>query len=206
MSKKKQKYYVVWKGIVPGVYKSWEECQQQITGYVGALYKSFESLDEAEMAIKSAPHKYIGSTKQKELPASASPIVPSISVDAACAGVPGPMEYRGVITHNKKELFKMGPFPDGTNNIGEFLAIVHGLAFLQQQNSNVPIYTDSKTAMAWVRDKKCKTKHTESTQNKKIFDLIRRAEIWLANNNFPNQIIKWPTESWGEIPADFGRK
>ena len=206
MSKKKQKFYVVWKGIIPGIYATWDECQLQIIGYVGALYKSFDTIEEAEKAIKQAPHNHIGKTAQKQLPQGAKPIVPSICVDAACAGVPGPMEYRGVITHNKKELFRLGPFPDGTNNIGEFLAIVHGLALLKNQNSNVPIYTDSKTAMAWVRDKKCKTKHLESLDNKNIFELIRRAEYWLLNNTFSNQIIKWPTEIWGEIPADFGRK
>ncbi|MEI6349121.1 MAG: ribonuclease H family protein [Bacteroidota bacterium] len=206
MSKKKSKYYVVWQGIVPGIYSSWDECQKQIQGYVGALYKSFESLPEAERALKESHKKHIGKTAKKELPIGATPIIPSICVDAACAGVPGPMEYRGVITHSKKEIFKMGPYPDGTNNIGEFLAIVHGLAFLKKNNSNVAIYTDSVTAMAWVRHKKCKTKHAESLQNKKLFDFIRHADLWLENNTFSNPILKWPTEIWGEIPADFGRK
>lgn len=206
MAKKNCKYYVVWQGISPGIYASWEECQKQIVGYEGAKFKSFESIEEAERAIKVPYTVYIGTAQKKILPSTASPIIPSISVDAACAGVPGPMEYRGVITDSKKELFKCGPYPDGTNNIGEFLALVHGLAFLKSKNSNIPIYSDSVTAMAWVRDKKCKTKHPLSDSNKAWYDQIKRAEMWLVNNTYSNPILKWPSEKWGEIPADFGRK
>ena len=206
MSKKKQKYYVVWQGIKPGIYDSWEACQKQITGYEGARYKSFEVLGDAELAFKDPYSKHIGSAVKSTLSHSAQPIIPSICVDAACAGVPGPMEYRGVITDSRKELFKQGPYPDGTNNIGEFLAIVHALAYLKNCNCDIPIYSDSITAIAWVRDKKCKTKHSISEQNKILFEVIERAVNWLQTNTYKNQILKWPTEKWGEIPADFGRK
>ena len=100
----------------------------------------------------------------------------------------------------------MGPFPNGTNNIGEFLALVHGLAFLKDKKSDLPVYTDSKIAMSWIRQKKCKTKLNKNSKNEKLFELIKRAEVWLTKNNFNNPILKWETKSWGEIPADFGRK
>jgi ribonuclease HI len=116
------------------------------------------------------------------------------------------MEYRGVYTKTGKELFKQGPFQQGTNNIGEFLALVHGLAFLQQKKSNLPIYSDSKIAIGWVRKKKCNTKLKQNAKNKKLFELIGRAEDWLKKNTYPNKILKWETKDWGEIPADFGRK
>jgi len=127
-------------------------------------------------------------------------------VDAASSGNPGVMEYQGVDTKTKKKLFKQGPFPEGTNNIGEFLAIVHGLAFLKQNKSNRIIYTDSRTAMSWVRKKKCNTKLVETSKNKAVFDLIRRAIDWLNKNTYATPIAKWETKAWGEIPADFGRK
>ena len=116
------------------------------------------------------------------------------------------MEYRGVDTKTGAQIFHFGPLEDGTNNIGEFLAIVHALAMMKKEGSTFPIYSDSRTAQAWVRDRKCKTNLQRTARNGKIFELIARAEYWLQNNTYTNRIIKWKTEEWGEIPADFGRK
>lgn len=212
MAKKKTpKYYTVWNGVQPGVYDTWTECQLQIKGFEGARYKSFPSRQEAEEAYNGNPWDYIGqkAAKSKADALFENPdlaIVDSICVDAACNGSGGNVEYQGVHTTTRQVIFKMGPFKDGTNNIGEFLALVHGIALLKQQGKDIPVYSDSRTAMAWVRDKKCKTKHPQSPKNTQLFNLIKRAENWLRTNTYPNQIIKWPTKEWGEIPADFGRK
>ncbi|CAM1359252.1 ribonuclease H1 domain-containing protein [Tenacibaculum xiamenense] len=212
MSKKK-KYYVVWRGKKTGVFTSWAECKKQIDGFEGAQYKSFVDKKEAEEALKRSYNDYKGvNTKVKTLTKAekekyGSPILQSISVDAACAGNPGIMEYRGVLTHNKKQIFIKGPFKNGTNNIGEFLALVHGIAFLKgKKMENLPIYSDSKIAMSWIKQKKCKTNVTFDSSNKELLELIKRAENWLQNNSFKNPILKWETKAWGEIPADFGRK
>ena len=130
----------------------------------------------------------------------------SLSVDASCLGNPGVMEYRGVYTDTRQEIFRVGPFQEATNNIGEFLALVHGLALLKQQNSSLPIYSDSVTARAWVRNKKCKTKLQLCETNRPLFNLVERAEKWLHNNTYTTSILIWNTQQWGEIPADFGRK
>ena len=130
----------------------------------------------------------------------------AVAVDAACSGNPGIMEYRGVDTKTQAEIFRIAPIKDGTNNIGEFLAIVHALAFMKQRNLSLPVYSDSKIAMSWVRQKVCKTKVPRTSHNEKIFELIARAEQWLHNNTYPNPILKWETQAWGENPADFGRK
>ena len=127
-------------------------------------------------------------------------------MDAACSGNPGKMEYRGVLTHNKKQLFIKGPYQNGTNNIGEFLALVHGLGYLKQKNLVYPIYSDSKTAISWVKKGQCRTNLQITTENKLLFDLVKRAENWLKENTYNTQILKWETKIWGEIPADFGRK
>lgn len=101
----------------------------------------------------------------------------------------------------------MGPFNNGTNNIGEFLALVHGIALLKSKNmDSLPIYSDSKIAMSWVKKKQCRTNITFDSSNKEILDLIRRAEKWLEENSYKNPLLKWETKAWGEIPADFGRK
>lgn len=207
----KQKFYVVWEGAKPGIYDSWPACQQQVAGYPNARYKSFDTRALAEEAYKGAAFDFIGKGKKTAPKVSTEKIGnivrDSICVDAACSGVPGPMEYRGVTYANGDELFHVGPLPDGTNNVGEFLAIVHGLAYLKQQSNNhTAVYSDSRNAIKWVKQKKSATKLERTRRNVKIFEMLDRAEKWLAMNTYQNPILKWETKAWGEIPADFGRK
>ena len=209
----KKKFYVVWNGRKKGIYTSWNICKKQVDGIDAAQYKSFASLDEAELAFSKKYDDYKGKNTTKPILSASekasygSPNLESISVDAACSGNPGKMEYRGVLTHNKKQLFLKGPYPNGTNNIGEFLALVHGIALLKSKNKEeIPIYSDSRTAMSWVKQKKCKTNLHFDASNKDLLALIKRAENWLKENTFKNPILKWETKAWGEIPADFGRK
>lgn len=203
---KSKKYYVVWKGAKPGIYDSWDECKLNIQGFPGAKYKSYKSAIEAADAYKHGDRS-TSTKKPKSKTLSKSIVKDSIAVDAACSGNPGNMEYQGVKTVSGELLFHFGPIPMGTNNIGEFLAIVHALAgFSKSGNKTTPIYTDSRTAMAWVRKKKANTKLFEKTKNPPLEKLISRAEEWLKNNTHRNPILKWDTKNWGEIPADFGRK
>lgn len=203
----KQKFYVVWEGKRPGIYESWAACKQQVEGYPDARYKSFPTKREAVLAYKEGPFSTSSEPKKKSgTSRSENIILPSLSVDAACSGNPGLMEYQGVNTETGERIFHLGPLEQGTNNIGEFLALVHALALLQKRESQLPIYTDSRTAMAWVRNKKAKTSLKLTKRNAYIFELIQRAENWLKNNTYSNPILKWDTENWGEIPADFGRK
>lgn len=206
----KKNFYVVWNGVKPGVYSSWNECKAQVDGYDGAIYKSFPSRELAEKAFNDNPWLYVGkqADKKKKVSIQNIPeiIQDSLSVDAACSGNPGLMEYRGVYVKTGEEIFKQGPFEQGTNNIGEFLALVHGLALLKQKNYKMPIYSDSVNAIKWVKEKKCKTKLERIPQNESLFYMIERAETWLRENTFSTQILKWKTSEWGEIPADFGRK
>lgn len=214
ISMAKQKYYVVWFGNPAGIYDSWKKCQAAIKGISGAQYMSFESLKEAKVAFNKEYKDYKGkgtSKKKRSLtPAEKAkygePNLYSIAVDAASSGNPGKMEYRGVDTQTKKQLFHQGPFAQGTNNIGEFLALVHGIAFLKQKNSDRIIYSDSRIAMGWVKKKKCNTKLKKTAKNNALFELIARAENWLKNNTYTTVVVKWETKAWGEIPADFGRK
>ena len=209
---KKQKYYVVWFGNPAGIFESWKECQLSIKDVKGAQYKSFLTFDEAKKAFNKEYKDYVGVNAKKktltkeELKKLGDPNLYTISVDAASSGNPGKMEYRGVDTQTHKQLFHQGPFEQGTNNVGEFLALVHGLAFLKQHDSDRKIYSDSKIAIGWVKKKKCNTKLKQTSKNKKIFELVARAENWLKNNTYKTTIIKWETKAWGEIPADFGRK
>lgn len=208
------KYYVVWVGAVPGIYTSWEECRAQVESWKGAVYKGFDTREEAERAFagrpddfleKKAPATHTGRKKKEPRPLPAEVLRNALAVDAACSGNPGQMEYRGIFLGAAQEVFHFGPML-GTNNIGEFLAIVHGLALLRQKGLDWPIYSDSHNAILWVKGGKCRTKLERVPQTEELFQLIARAENWLAQNRFPNPVIKWDTKRWGEIPADFGRK
>ncbi|HUQ95249.1 MAG TPA: ribonuclease H family protein [Bryobacteraceae bacterium] len=205
MNKSKPKFYVVWQGRTPGIYGDWTTASEQVTGVANARFKSFLSRADAEAAFRGKYWSYAGKDpavkKTSVARSTANVIKESISVDAACSGNPGRMEYRGVHTHTRDELFLKGPYEDGTNNVGEFLAIVQAL-----QLSDLPIYSDSRTAQSWVRLKKCRTTLERTSRNGDIFDLIDHAEAWLRANPFSNPILKWETSDWGEIPADFGRK
>lgn len=208
----KKKFYVIWKGHKTGVFTSWDVCKKYIANYKGAQYKAFTSEAEAKKAFNGNYEDYKGKNTKialltdAELKLMGKPIIPSLAVDAACSGNPGIMEYRGVDTKTKKQVFIQGPFTNATNNIGEFLALVHGLGYLKQRNSNIPIYSDSKIAINWVKKGQCRTNLPISDDNKKLFDFVKRAEKWLKENKYATKILKWETKAWGEIPADFGRK
>ena len=205
----RQKYYVVWKGRKTGVFTSWAECEKQVKGYVGAQFKAFESEAEADAAYLANYDDYKGkvASSGKWKNASVKPILPSICVDAACSGSPGKLEFRGVNTETGEQIFHAGPYAEGTNNVGEFLAIAHALTWQAKHNMHVPVYSDSENAISWVYTGQCRTKLKHTPKNAILFALINSAENWLAENELPeNKVIKWDTGLWGENPADFGRK
>ena len=220
MSSNKRKWYVVWVGTEPGICDTWTECMLRTKGYPGALYKSFDNQQDAIeayrkgrdeearnvlRAIANAPHH----RRPEDVDYTLIPeIIPgSWAVDAACSKNPGTMEYRGVDVYTGTQIFHQGPFEQGTNNIGEFLAIVHALALLYNRgDGNTPIYSDSRTAQAWVRKRHCGTKLERTPRNARLLDIVARAEFWLQSHTTTNPIYKWQTDKWGEIPADFGRK
>ncbi|MDH6673908.1 ribonuclease HI [Paenibacillus sp. LBL] len=218
----KQKFYVVWVGKVPGIYTSWAECQQQVNQFTGAKFKAFESRSEAEKAYAAGYKNYwgqqsgsgAGSSASKGFKrSSASPDIDpgeidydSISVDVGTRGNPGPVEYKGVDTQTGDILFSCGPIQKGTNNLGEFLAIVHALAYLKKIGSTKTVYSDSMNALKWLKQKKVVSTLPRDASTKEIWDLVDRAEHWLRTNTYENKVLKWQTKSWGEIKADYGRK
>ncbi len=221
---KKQKYYVVWQGKQPGIYTDWESCKEQVAGVQGAQYKSFDTKLEAEQAIR-LPYRSVVAQTQRPAPTAPQgilyvddngmtavrpdavnpPILDALAVDAACSGNPGVMEYQGIYIPTRTRVFHYRA-ERGTNNIGEFLAIVHGLSYLKKHRLNQIIYSDSVNAMSWVRQKVCKSKLPEDASTAELWDFVHRAEQWLRSNTYSTEIRKWDTDHWGEIPADFGRK
>ena len=228
MGKTKKKYYVVWAGREPGVYDDWDDAREQIEGFPGARYKGFESPAAAAEAFRLGSDAKPGSLGSLLINARAKTKAgteadrlltldeqkrrfPEIdpdawAVDASCLGNPGKMEYQCIDLATGRRVFHYGPVFPSTNNIGEFLAIVHALALMEQRGERHVVYSDSRTAMSWVRKKTANTKLTGDKGNQQVSELIRRAETWLRTHNVRTVIRKWQTEIWGEIPADFGRK
>ncbi len=226
MSAHKHKYYVVWQGLAPGVYDSWDECQQQIHGVPGARYKAYSDREEAVEAFRGKPDLSIVKAIIEHAPRPAeAPVLPdgtrdftaipevrldAIAVDGACSGNPGRMEYRAVRVIDGAEVFRIGDKNPliGTNNIAEYLAMIHLAALLQKAgDTRTPIYTDSKNTLAWLRKGRSNTSLAATPKTAPVLELLRRADAWLAANGpIRNPILKWKTELWGEIPADFGRK
>ncbi len=222
---KKQKYYVVWQGKKPGIYTDWDKCKEQVKGVQGAQYKGFDTMAEAEAAIKLPYNNVVVRGGQQSAVSSQQsvlvidengmttvkpgtenpPVLDALAVDAACSGNPGVMEYQGIYIPTRTRVFHYRA-EKGTNNIGEFLAIVHGLSYLKKHHLNQIIYSDSVNAISWVRQKVCKSKLMEDASTAELWNFIHRAENWLRTNSYTTEIRKWDTDHWGEIPADFGRK
>lgn len=216
------KYYAVLRGFNPGVYDNWEEAKDQVNGFPDALYKGYATSEEATQAYRN----FTGLEDKEELlrlltagtfeNSNSNTSInyhkfPEIdlnawAVDASCLGNPGIMEYRGVEVRTGKEIFRVGPFEDATNNIGEYLALVHAMALMTKKGEYHNIYSDSKTALSWYNKKRVNTKLTPTIKNKRVFELLARGQVWVNTHQFPMKIMKWQTETWGEIPADFGRK
>jgi len=210
----KQKYYVVWVGREPGIYHTWDECNKQVMGFSEPRYKSFGSHTEAETAFADGWQTHWGKKRESKTKAE-QPVLfesdeeidyDSISVDVGTRGNPGPIEYKGVDTKTNVVLFEVGPIENGTNNLGEFIAIVHALAYLKQNGSSKTVYSDSRTALAWLRNKQVGSTLKRDESTKKIWELTDRAIKWLNSNTYENKVLKWETERWGEIRADYGRK
>ncbi len=227
MARRKKKFYTVWRGTSPGVYDTWDECERVISGFSGAKYKSFATLAEAEQAYREGADLHWGATKDDTASgqpsaskqahetaragrlrqADGEPIVQSLCVDAACDMKRGRMEYRGVWYHDRSVAFSQGPFAIASNNVGEFLAIVHGLALLGRDSLDWPVYSDSETAIGWVKRRRVNSKVMQRGDSSPRVDLlVKRALAWLAGNEYSNRLLKWHTEAWGEVPADYGRK
>jgi len=210
---KSKKVYVVWKGREIGVFTDWQKCSASIQGFPGAKYKSFKTLQAANTAFQDGYELHWGQgtpfeseLTEEQIQIIGKPVYPSVAVDAAWNTSTLVMEYQGVDALSKTRLFHQGPFEEGTNNVGEFLAIVHALAHLKKMNSNLPVYSDSRNAIGWVKDKMHKSKLVPSEKNKKLFEMLDRAVKWLKENEYENEILKWETKAWGENPADFDRK
>ncbi len=205
----KNKFYVVFIGKQIGIFNTWDECKLNTNGFKGSKFKSYPTLNEAKTALNDFNNSLKNPNKNniKKTPNIPTINYHSISVDGACSGNPGKGEYKCVDTKTEETIFSSNLFLQTTNNIMEFFALVEGILWLKNNNSNKFIYSDSKTAIAWVRNKKTKTTLKRTNDNTDTFLLIEKYENILSSIDIDmNIILKWDTAKLGEIKADFGRK
>lgn len=198
-----------------GVYYTWEDCQKALSDCKnGHSFASFKTVQEAQEALRCgslrAYKEKAASRKIWLEPTSTGEkvVLPCLVVDAACSGAPGPTEYRGVVLPDGHEAFRHGPYKNGTNNIGEYLAIVTGLRWLESNSLAFPLYSDSACAIGWVKTHGTCNSHCEAI-GPELKQLIERAESWMrgpTKDKMLQRVRKWKTDELGEIPADFGRK
>ncbi len=208
----KKKFYVILEGNEPGIYDNWSDCENRVKGYKGAKYKGFATKEEAELAwdLKSFQGTSTKNSKKTIKPSDFNDIdidFNTLSVDGACSGNPGVGEYQCVDTKTKEVIFSSNSFIDTTNNIMEFFALVEALIYINDNKIDKKIYSDSITAIAWVRNMKVKTTLNKTAKNEDSHFLISKYEKLLRERKFDTScILKWDTQKLGEIPADFGRK
>jgi ribonuclease HI len=213
MAAPKKKFYIVWNGSRPGVYSTWSECEGVTKGVKGAKFKSFPTRVAAERAFRDGATAHWGKGKTKTKKSTVrkasvgEPIPGSLCVDAAWNSVTKVMEYRGVWLDDGSVVFAEGPFEAATNNIGEFLAVVQALEYLSDRDSEAAVYTDSKTAMSWVRKRLVRSESIQlGKTSKEIEHMVEAALKWMKGNPQRSRVLKWETQVWGDVPADYGRK
>lgn len=206
------KIYVVWEWKQTWIFDSWESCKNSVNWFSNAKYKSFSNKENAEIAFKKWREFYYNKSgktvKIKDNLETIKEHIPFfskwIAVDAACSENPWKMEYRWINLSTWEEIFHE-KFKIWTNNIWEFLAIVHWLKYIW--DNDMIVYSDSKIGISWVKQWKCKTQFTHIwPESYAISNAIKNAELWLAENSIKHDILKWDTEKRWEIPADFWRK
>ena len=210
---KRPKTYVVWEGREPGIYETWEECKAQTHG-VKARFKSYEDLDpkEARRLLEAGPPPTAPRTKTKTKTKTKGDwhgiVDPDAwAVDAATSGNPGPTEYKCVVVETGDVIFASKVYPLGTNNLGEFLAIVHAMAHMQKVGYYPPLYSDSKIAIGWIQKKAYKTTLPRTAETEELFRTLDRAVDWIRTHDLsPYTLRLWDTPRFGENPADYGRK
>lgn len=132
--------------------------------------------------------------------------IKGICVDGSSRGNPGIAEYKAIDLSTGKELFKIN-IGVSTNNIAEFIGLTHAINFARK-NGYDNVYSDSQTAIAWVRNRKAKTSLRLNSETSKSINYLQHSEKYLQTlePTFFKIVKKWETKKWGENPADFGYK
>lgn len=211
----KNKFYVVWKGRETGVFTDWTEVSKLIKGFRNAEYKGFANKESAELEFQlgsPSGRSKINEVKVSEKPEGASsktkaPDYECLTVDGSYLGSKNMMQYRCVWNASGEEVFGTKPILGGNQNIAEFLALVGAMKYrVVTKQYDLHIYSDSKTALSWVRNKKIKSTYDLGQLDEIVQNRIYGALEFISKSGVAKNLFKWESALWGEIPADYGRK
>ena len=185
-------YYAVANGRVNGIFETWKECSSSIFKYKGAIYKKFESLQEAEQFISL--YKEISlqtNVKNEEKKSQHESIIDYyVYTDGACVNNGKVNAKAGIgIYFGKDDPRNQSKRVIGkqTNNVAELTAIIETYKLIEQDIKNgkqICIVTDSEYCIKCVQNygKKCaQSNWTLDIPNKELVQ-----QIYLLYNNLTN--------------------
>lgn len=158
-----KKYYAVKKGLTPGIYMSWADCQAQINGFSGAIFKGFASLGEAK-DFMGGQAQVFGETEKMTLPvANEKPGSQTVQADTEAVAyvdgsydvTTGSFSYGMVMFHNGKEehfskKFEGSDLASMRNVAGEIEGARAAMQYcLDKGIKSVTIYHDYIGIAAW---------------------------------------------------------
>lgn len=197
VAKSKKKYYVVWRGRETGIFTSWDACLRSVNDFQGALFRGYSTWEEAHDAHLNGYWREVA--KNKAVTPTTEVIRHSFATDAV-HNADGTFSYFITDIEQSRTIYRSPSFHDSNLNVCRFLAIVHALAILTKTSDTRPVYSPSATAISWVSRRECRTSLCRTLGNTVTFDLIIRAGRFLADNLMSNPILRWESESWGEVP------
>ena len=157
------KFYAVKKGKTPGIYRTWSDCQKQVKGFSGAVYKSFTTLKEAEAFMENGDQPVTKNSQGEEIRwltkdgknGMVNADTMSVYVDGSFDKKSGYFGYGGVVIYQDTvKTYKGGRNTEGLakmrNVAGEIIATMHAVKIAQKSGAkNVVIYHDYRGIAEW---------------------------------------------------------
>lgn len=156
------KFYAVAKGVQPGIYTSWSECEKQVKNFKGSLYRSFTNKEEAQTylnqmieAERKANAVVEGKGWEVYVDGSYSPEVENYAAGAVILKDGHIVEEICLLGQNPalaKEMGQSKDFSSARNVAGECLGMVQALKYVLEQNEEkaVVAYYDYLGLSAWL--------------------------------------------------------
>ncbi len=146
------KFYAVKVGLTPGVYNTWEECQNNTKGYPGAKFKSFATEEEALAFVNGMDVK---KEVKEEIKKEDKPEGPIAYVDGSFDATTNRYSYGAVIFDGDKEIHLSGVGDDPEmasmrNVAGEIIGSQAAMEYaLAAGMKEISIYHDYNGLAAW---------------------------------------------------------
>lgn len=141
----RRKYYTVVHGHQPGVYTDWPTAEKQVKGFPGAIFKSFSTLNEANLFLKNSTR--ISSTPQTKEPYPTKALTNAsvVYTDGSCKDQRAGFGVV-ILAKDGDKLTARGPVPlKATNQVAELYAIYVALSLV---GGDVVVCTDSNYSIA----------------------------------------------------------